>query len=265
MHPAMQSDAIYTNPLAPNLSDRSFSEHMGPVASKGGLNVGFFYARVQLKTRRAQFNGQFETRLFVAMQPKGDRFTIAKEPITERDASTRFPAEFAAFRNYQDTPSRGTPLMELPGISQSQIALLAVNGIRSIEDLVGLSADVVAQVGMEATTAFKVAQRWTAKKADAGDDIGMAGQVAALEIENRTYRDAMRDMEAQMKGLQAQIDAMARIGATGLGAVSPGVAAQVAPGSDEPFVMPPTSFGDGGQAATGNDDLIGNEPDPLKN
>lgn len=264
MLPTQQTPAAYQNPLAPNLSDRDFSGHMAAVSSKGGLNVGFFYARVQLKTRRAQFNGQFETRLFVAMQPKGDRFTIAKEPITERDASTRFPAEFAAFRNYQDTPSRGTPLMELPGISQSQIALLAVNGIRSIEDLVGLSPDVVAQVGMEASTAFKIAQRWVSKKTDAGDDVEMAGQVAALEIENRTQKDTIRDMEAQMKALQAQVDAMARIGATGI-AASSGPAAHIAPGTDEPFAMPDTSFGDGGPMATGNDDLLTNDPDPLQN
>lgn len=260
MLPTQQAPTAYQNPLAPNLSDRNFSDHMGPVTSKGGLNVGFFYARVQLKTRRARYNGQFETRLFVAMQPKGDRFTISKEPISERDAQVRFPAEFAAFKSYQDTPSRGTPLMELPGVSQSQIMLLAVNGIRSIEDLLGLSPDIVAQVGMEASTAFKIAQRWAAKKADAGDDVEMAGQVAALEIENRTYRESMQGMEAQMKAMQAQIDAMTRIGVSAA-AVQP--AQHVAADSDAPFQMPDTAFGDGGAAATGNDDLIGSDPNPL--
>lgn len=263
LSPIGGQSATYQNPLAPNLTDRDLSSHLGPVASKGGLNVGFFYARVQLKSRRAAYNGQFQTRLFVAIQPKGDRYTISKQPITERDAQTRFPAEYAAFKNYQDMPSRGTPLMELPGVSQSQIALLSVNGIGSIEDLLSLPQDIVSQVGMEATTAYKIARAWAERKEDSGADVGMAREVAALEIENKTLRDGISQMEAQMKAMQAQIDAMAKMGA-GMASVAP--SQSPAPRQDapaQPFVMPDTDFGGGGEMATGNDDL-GGDPNPLE-
>lgn len=253
----------FTNPLAPNLTDRDLSSHLGPVASRGagGLNVGFYYARVQLTSRRAAFNGRFETRLFVAIQPKGDRYSMAREPITDRDAQARFPAEYAAFKTYQDTPTRGTPLMELPGVSQSQIAILSINGIRSIEDLLSLTPDIVAQAGgMEATTAYKIAKRWADKTAAAGDDVSLARELAAMEVENKTYRDAMRGMEVQMAAMQAKIDALATMGAV--------VPAQVASGNIQPAAEPVSTgpladiFGDSG-SATGNDDL-GGDINPLE-
>ena len=266
MLPPTAQPAVYQNPLAPNLTERDLSSHLGAVTSKGGLNVGFYYARVQLKSRRALYNGRFETRLFVAIQPKGDRYTLAKEPINEVAAQRTYPAEFAAFKNYQDSPTRGTPLMDLPGISQSQIALLSVNGIRSIEDLLSLSPDIVAQVGMEASTAFKIAKRWSDRKAEAGDDVDMARQMAALEVENKTYRDALKGMEAQMAAMQAKMDAMASMTQASPAAVQP--IGQVPHGAAADGIaddLPDTVFGDnGGQGATGNDDLNDNEPDPLK-
>lgn len=249
------------NAIAPDLTDRTFAGYMDPVTSTGGLLVNFFYGRVQIKTRRAAYNGTYETRLFVAIKPIGDRLTIAHEPITEREAQARFPAEFAAFKHYQTSPTRGTPLMELPGISQSQIAMLTINGIRSIEDLLSLSPDILSQVGLEATTAFKIAEKWTKRRADLGDDVDLARQASALEIENRTLHDNIASMEAQMKAMQAQIDAMA--------SMSSGGAVQTAPARQsvddgDGFVGGNDVLFDGGSASDGDDDLVGQMADPLR-
>lgn len=213
--PAMINNNGYSNPLSPNLTDRDLST-MGTVAervaSSGGMNIGFYYERVKIKSRMATLNGKYETRLFVAMQPKGDKYSVAKEPISEVLAQQLFPAEYARFKNYQDAPTHGTPLLELPGISQSQIAILNLNGIRSIEDLVGLSPDIVAQVGMEASTAHKIALKWHQKRTGSSDDIAMAGKLSEVEAQNRQYQDTLKAMEARMAVMSAQLELIGRSG-----------------------------------------------------
>ena len=261
MNPSTQFDQPVTGRLVNNLTERDFSDSMGPVAGSGGLYVQFFYMRVQIKSRNARTNGNFETRLCVAKQPKGDRSTIAAQPITEAEAQRQFPMEWARFKQYQDTPTAGTPLSELPGISQSQIMLLVLHGIRSIEDLVGLDETVVQNVGLDAVTARKIALKWTARKGSAGGDVDLARELSKQEIENATLRKRAEAMEASMAAMQAKIDAMAAMGAGG------GMAAvAAAPAEDDDGLLedlPDSEFGAGGDVATGNDDLIG-EVDPLK-
>lgn len=253
---------ITPNPLAPNLSDRDLSgAGMGPVAGTGGLIVQFFYMRVPIKTRNARRNGSFETRLCVAKQPKGDRATVAASYISETEAQRLHPVEWAQFKQYQDAPTSGTPLHELPGISQSQIALLLLHGIRSIEDLLEITPDIANQVGLDAVTARKIAVQWDARRKDSGADIDLARQLAAQEIENETLRKRHEQMEATMAAMQARIDAMAEMGGGRVAtAAPPTIADDGLPGLDD---MPDTPFGEGGEIVTGNDDLS-MDLDPLR-
>lgn len=254
---------ITPNPLAPNLSDRDLSgSGMGPVAGTGGLLVQFFYMRVPIKTRNARRNGSFETRLCVAKQPRGDRATVAASYITETEAQRLHPVEWAQFKQYQDAPTSGTPLHELPGVSQSQIMLLVMHGIRSIEDLLEISPDVANQVGLEAVTARKIAIQWEARRKGTGADIDLARQLAAQEIENETLRKRHEQMEATMAAMQAKIEAMAAMGGGHASAavMAPPAADDGLPGLDD---MPDTPFGEGGEIVTGNDDLS-MDPDPLQ-
>ena len=178
-----------------NLTHVDLSNNLGSVTSRGGLNVEFFYDRIRIGNAFADEVGRFETRLYVALQPKGDRLTIAIEQITEAQAAQRFPADWNYFKNSQDVPTAGTPLNELPGISQSMIAILVLNGIRSIEDLIGIPQDVVSQIGLDATTARKIGIEWMARKTGSREVIDTSAKQAEMEQAMHAMQKRLAAME----------------------------------------------------------------------
>lgn len=192
-----------------DLTHMDLSRDLGAVTSKGGLNVQFFYSRILTRSKNAHTSGRYETRLCIAKQPKGDRLTIAHRMISDAQAQREFPAEYAHFKQYQDVPTAGTQLYEIPGISQSQIAILVLNGIRSVEDLVSIPEDVIGQAGFEAVTARKTAVMWMERRSANAPVIDAAAIEARYETERRATHERMAALEATNKALMAKIEAMA--------------------------------------------------------
>lgn len=253
--------ALVSSNMSHDLTNADLSAHLGLVASRpaGGLNVQFFYARVKTRSRNAMTNGQFQTRLCVAKQPKGDRFTVATRYITDERAQKEFPREYAAFKQFEDAPSNGTPLHELPGLSQSQIALLVLNGLRSVEDLADLSDDQAAQIGYEVTTAQKLARKWLSSKEGAAELIAASQMQAKHELEREALLKRLAAMEESNRALQAQVAAMATM-KTGAPAAPEVRAIEV---KDLPYDLRDMPLDMDSQAfVSGNDDLLG-DIDPL--
>lgn len=225
-----------------DLSHMDLSRDLGAVTSKGGLNIQFFWIRVMTRSKNAHTNGKYETRLCIAKQPKGDRLTIAHRLITDAEAQREFPAEFAYFKQYQDVPTAGTQLYEIPGLSQSQIALLVLNGIRSVEDLTGIPEDMISQAGFEAVTARKVALAWLSRRDKNAAVIDSAQIEARYETERRAMQDRLASLEASNKALMARLEAMTLSGGAAAqgGAASQGgvieVSAPDSPGIDLPEI-----------------------------
>jgi hypothetical protein len=243
---------------ARDYSDIDLSGDLRSVSSRGGLNVQFFWMRVQTKSRNARTNGRMETRLCVALQPKGDSKTIATRFITEPQAQREFPIEWAQFKEYQETPTAGTPLHELPGISQSQIALLALHGLRSVEDLAEVPEDVVSQIGYDATQARKIATHWLSRREVNLPLISAAEVQARADIESKTLRDQIAALEHQIAVLSAaqQVQAGATAGAASTGVIE--VANEAPTAREVPFEFGPSDV------VAGSDDLnAGADPDPL--
>lgn len=221
--------------VAPNLSAQNISVFGDEVQSSGGLMVQFFYHRVAIggKTTRT---GKHETRLAVALKPRGDMLTLAVRPITEEDAQRQFPAEWQQFKMYMDTPTRGTPLHELPGATQSMIAILVLGGIRSIEDLVGLPTDVCGQMGMDAVHAQTLAKTWIQRKNGAAGDIDMAERLAKLEIDAQRDRDELARLRAENAAKDQAFELL-----RGMGMVPGAAAGAPPPGSSD--VVPAVRMG----------------------
>lgn len=229
--------------LSRDMTDVDLSSHL-PVTSRGagGLNIQFFYQRVEVKSRNPRVAAKFETRLCVAKQPKGDRFTVATRFITDEDAMREFPQEYAQFKRYQEVPTQGTPLHELPGISQSQIAVLIINGLRSVEDLVEVDADLVSSVGMEAVHAKRLAQNWIAKR---DGDLKMI-ELSALEA----------NMESEKASLIARLDAAERNNANLQQQVTVFMERM---NGNQPVMMPHSSMTNGATSIDLNPELPGYE------
>lgn len=256
-----------------DLTDMDLSTHMAPVKASGGLIVNFFYKKVQCKARNAETNGKIENRLCVSKQPKGDRSTVAVRYISEEQAQAQFPREFAMFKQYEQVPTDGTPLDELPGITLSQVAMLVINGIRSVEDLVEISEDQLNGLGREVIKARTIAVEWVAKKQGAASTIDNADDLAKLQIENQTFAERLRVLEESNRTLAAQNEALKNMGgAPQTVAQMPGQA--TADGNAMPVESQeddlPTELSEmddplaqGPDFADGNDDLGGSDPDPL--
>ncbi|MEM8971351.1 MAG: hypothetical protein AAGD43_04710 [Pseudomonadota bacterium] len=255
--------------FAKDFTDRDLSTHLSPVTSKGGLLVNFFYAKIRTRNREADNNGKIETRLCVSKQPIGDRSTVAVQYITEEDAARHFPQQFSMFKQYGDVPTTGTPLHELPGISMSQMGLMAINGIRSVEDLIGITEDMASQLGREVTAARNVALQWTERKNSAQDTIEAAEIKANMDIQMKTMAGEMEKLRAANTALAAQNEALKNVGG--------GVVAQTADQQTAVQIDNPNDDGDlpyniddmenpmieGPDVAEGSSDLGLGDPDPL--
>lgn len=247
--------------LAPDLSHLDLSSQLGAVQSSGGLLVEFFYVRVRVGGDGAT-GGRFETRLNVAIQPRGDRLTRAVRTITEAQAAQQFPAEWQAFKTYQDAPTRGTPLYELPGTSQSMIGVLVLHGIRSIEDLVDLPAETAQGIGLDAVTARNIAIQWTKRRDDAGQTINLADELARKDMAMAEMTARLAALEQTNTSLAATVDAMKSMGMNGAGGQQqPSQAAPVIAVQTEGYEdsAPAVEMFGSPSMVTGNDDLnLGN-------
>lgn len=190
-----------------NLTDRDLSSHLGPVAGTGGLNVQFFYVRTRVESANPERNGMYRTRLCVAKMPKGDRLTIAVRFITEEQAMQQFPREFSMFKQYQDVPTQGTPLHELPGITQSQIGVLVIHNLRCIEDVAACDDALISQMGYDARQAKKLAVRWIENLKGNADLIDTAKTDAARDAELERLRKSQAELERRNIELEAKLQA----------------------------------------------------------
>lgn len=249
---------------APQLVDmtaKHLPNTMRGVTATGGMNVRFEWTRVRIdNTADATINGEYEQRLTVIRSPKGDRLTESRRFISPEDAQRYFPEEFAQFSTYGDVPLYGTPLQELPGLTQSQVSYLSLFGIRSIEDLVDISEDIAsANMGIEGVRARKIAVAWQARNEEAGGLPDLAQKEAAMDAE-RKARDAREaDMMAQITELTAQIKAFQSMkGADPQAAAPAGMMAGASSGAATQAAM----VMDGGE----DDDLptdLSSMPDPF--
>lgn len=202
--------AIQSRQMGPsrNMTDSDLSSHLGPVAGSGGLHIQFFYAKVRIANSDPSHNGKYENRLCIYKTPKGDRLTIAVRYITEEQAMQEFPREFSMFKQYESVPTNGTPLQELPGISQSQIALLLLHNLRSIEDVTECSQDVINGMGIDVRQAYQIAKRWRQTRDEAAPIIAQAEHDAIIEQKTEAMAARLAAAERANMELQAQVKAL---------------------------------------------------------
>lgn len=245
-----------------DIGGADLSTHMGLVSSRGGMNVQFFYQRAEIESIDAGIS--YQNRLCVVKQPKGDRLTVYVGFISEQEAAKRWPAEWAAFRHSESIPTTGTPLAELPGITQQQVGLLLVHGLRSIEDLAECDRSVVQQVGLVASKAQQMAQAWLTRKNENLALLEVSEVKALADQRAREMQRQLDDMKQLVLEANAQIKALTQMG----GMVQVGINARgpsdPIPVKDDPLperaVLASDAATDGYDGiVTGSDDLMGGD------
>ena len=265
MQPFPSMPGQVSNGFVTDLSAADLSAQMGYVAASpaGNLSIQFFYDNIRIEDpTNPSEHGQYKTVLCVRKRPHGDRHTEAVRMISERAAQQLYPREYAFFKQNQDVPTDGTPLHELPGISQSQVAILVIHGIRCVEDLIGIGADRAGQIGMDARTAYALAVKWTEARAANHDIIRDAAKDAAKDAELERLRASDAEKAAHIAMLSAQVDLLSKMGggAAQTMALPQGPAGAQMVDADD--IMPPasTELFTGAAVVTGNEDLTEDAP-----
>lgn len=202
--------------LQPQVRDRDLTHTNLPntmpgVKATGDMLITFSQTQVLIENADPAKKGSYETRLTIKRQPKGDRQTASVRFISEEQAQKMYPVEYAHYVATGEVPSEGTPLSELPGISKSQIDLLVLYGIRSIEDVLAVGPDRMQSLGYHADRAYHVAKQWDQRRKDSAEVITMADVEAKMAHMMKDSERRVAAAEERAKSLEAQLAAMQRL------------------------------------------------------
>lgn len=189
---------------------RDLGQSFGNVAGKG-IYITFRWVEIRLETTNEEKNGQRVRRLQIHKQPIGDPSTAATSYIKPEVAAQLYPAEWEYFHKHGDMPATGTPLTELPGISVSQIQIMNLAGLRSVEDVINTPMELIDRIGIEGQNVRTVADNWMKKAEDDAELIDYAEQITQMQNANAVERRRAESAEAKMAQMQAQLDAMQKL------------------------------------------------------
>jgi hypothetical protein len=123
------------------------------------LLVKFYYKTVKDQgASEEQGRAVFKEVEYVDIRIPGARGTGAARPATARDKK-RFERHYQAFKQRIELPVEGTPLVEWPLINRSMAEELAFAGVKTVEQMAGMS-DVVASQFMGGQMFKDKAQKW---------------------------------------------------------------------------------------------------------
>lgn len=214
-----------------------------------GIYVAFQWDMVKLDTIDVEKNGKRVRRLRIMKQPIGDPNTSSSSYISEAEAAQLYPAEWEYFNKHGDMPATGTALSELPGISNSQIQIMQLSGLRSIEDVLSVGEEVIAKIGLEGRFVRSVADQWMKVKEDNSELTDYAAVKASTDAKLTAEKSRADKAEAQNTQLIARLEAMEALAGTGgqnamqMQPVGPGVARDEGPDIDS--TDNPLADGDG--------------------
>lgn len=216
-----------------------------------GIYITFQWDMVKLDTIDPEKNGKRIRRLRLMKQPIGDPNTSSSSYITEDKAQELYPAEWEYFTKHGDMPVSGTALSELPGISNSQIQIMQLCGLRSIEDVLSVGEEVIGRIGHEGRFVRSVAEEWKKRSTDGADVIDYAEMKAASDAALTAQKSRADRAEAANTQLTARLEALEQMmnaggggGTQAMQPVGPTVAHDEGPDIDS--THNPLADGDGG-------------------
>ena len=207
---------MQTAPHITELSQKNLGAPFSSVQGKG-IYISFQWDMLRLKTIDPEKNGTRVRRLRLMRQPIGDPNTQSSTYITPEKAKEHYPAEWEYFTKHGDMPVTGTALSELPGISVSQIQIMQLSGLRSIEDVLGVQQEVVDRIGHEGRIVRSVAEEWQ-KRSDENIELTDYAELKAAQDTALTAANSRAERaEASNASLQARLEALETMMNSGAG------------------------------------------------
>lgn len=192
-----------------NRTSANLGKGFEATAAYKGVYISFRWAEIRLTSTDPEKNGRRERRLIVVRQPIGDPSTQSSTYMKPEKAQELYPAEWEYFTKHGDMPMSGTPLSELPGISNSQIQIMQLSGLRSIEDVLSVADEIINRIGHDGRYVRSVAEEWRRKADDNSDLMNFAeikaSQDAALNAANARadrFQQVNTQLEARLAALE---------------------------------------------------------------
>jgi hypothetical protein len=170
------------------------------------LHVEFFSNPVENKAKSAQEGRPiFEDAEFVRIKFRGDKNRILVAPAQDthvRDRDTNrwltyaesYPKHYDAFKQGQEFIGDGTPISELPFLTEAKRSELRALNIHTAEALQGLEGTPLQKLNMGGRALKDQATAWLTKASDGALESRLAGENAAL-------KEQMALMQAQIAEL----------------------------------------------------------------
>jgi len=156
-----------------------------------------FYIRPKENEAKSAEEGRpiYEDKEYVEIRTPGNTTNIVQRPVTDMDKK-RFAAAYREFKAGDTEQVIGTPLVEAPWITRSQVEELSYLRIRTVEQLANVGDDVCTLIpGL-----FKLKQR--------AQQMEVNAEKQAPFIKLQKERE---DMQAQIDSLKETVEAQAAI------------------------------------------------------
>lgn len=160
-----------------------------------------FYIRPRENEAKSAAEGRpiYEDKEYVEIRTPGNTTNVIQRPVTDMDKK-RFAAQYRAFKEGDLEQISGTPLVEAPWITRSQVEELSYLRIRTLEQLANVGDDVCTRIpGL-----FKLKQRAQAMAANAEKQ----APFTAMQKENEELRNSLEALQKTVKEQADQIQAL---------------------------------------------------------
>lgn len=145
-----------------------------------------FYKRAELNTARTQAEGRkiYDEHVYIEILTPANRLNVIDRRVTEEDRK-RFAVQFRRFLETGEQLVSGTPLNELAGVTQGQIAEFKALKVDTIEQLANMPDTVVQLLGIDGPRMKQQAQRFLEQRTS---NAALSEQLTALRAELETLR-----------------------------------------------------------------------------
>lgn len=171
-----------------------------PTLGASGLNCRFHMLPVRNEAAsKAAGRPIFEEHEFIEISVPGDRTLKSDEPVTE-EHKRRFPQAYSAWKLRGEQAVEGTPLEQWPQATRADVEELRFFGVKSVEQLAGLSDANARNVGKVMDLRQK-AQDWLAAAKASAPTSQLRARNEQLSNELETLKAIVREQGDRIAAL----------------------------------------------------------------
>ena len=158
-------------------------------------------------------SGRYSTRdaEFVILRQPGDNRTTVEKEITRdvmdewktQEHKLHIPALYDAWKAGLEAPVDGKPLKEWTIISPAQLHQAMSIGLRSVEDLAGMSDEACRNFGIGAQLLKQKARNWLESVTNGG---AVAEKLTALEVRDKERDELLKKQQEELEAMKKAMD-----------------------------------------------------------